>query len=242
MQPPALAVEDVLAVRLRLPGMGVEALDDDAAEGRFLAQPDRRPEDEDVRVPHLRPDDLRPVVDRSAGLAHVRLHADGDPVIGGAQIVDAHTVLLHDRDRIPHQPLGVRRPLRRRLERAVDEDRLEARELVFRHACFLLSALPPLRRADRPPFPQETDDEPDDGKAEATNKPAPSGGRRVKAGTRERRVWRRSLLPRTPAPSPVMPSPGTVRGRSACGGFRRCRRRSRGAWHGLPRRRWCNAV
>ena len=118
-----LAVEDVLALLVGLPGMGVEPLEKLAGHRAFLAEPDRRADDEDVGGRHALPD-LRPVVARPALLGHVRLDAEGDLVIHQTHAVHAHSGAGHDGPAHIHQRVGVGRG-GRPLQRAVDEQRLE---------------------------------------------------------------------------------------------------------------------
>jgi hypothetical protein len=71
-----LSVVRVLAVLVEQARAPVQPLDHARADGRLLAQPDRRAEDEDVgRLDALV--QLRPVVARRAVLAHVRPHTPG---------------------------------------------------------------------------------------------------------------------------------------------------------------------
>jgi hypothetical protein len=104
-------------------GVGVQPFDHPSAHARLVAEPDRRADHQYVGALDPRVD-LGPVVTIEAELGHVWLHARGEIVIDGTDLVDVDAVLAHDRRADGHQARGVRN-LGRPLERAVDVDGAE---------------------------------------------------------------------------------------------------------------------
>jgi len=122
-----LAVVRVLALLIEERRVAVQPLDHARADGRLFAEPDRRTEHEDVGSLHALVEG-GPVVALGTVLAHVGPYTRCELVVDGPDLVDRDAVRLHDRLREVDQPLRVR-PLRRALERAVDVQRAQFREV-----------------------------------------------------------------------------------------------------------------
>ena len=99
-----------------------------AAQGAgFLAEPDGTRQHKNVRG-HDLVGNVGPVVFLPAVLGHVGPDAVRNIMVNRAQHFYVHLVLLHDRLTDADEPFGVRH-LRRFLQRAVDEERPQIREV-----------------------------------------------------------------------------------------------------------------
>ena len=106
----------------------VEPLDDLLGDAGVVAEPDRPGDHEDVGVHHLRVD-VRPLVASPSRARSCRGRRRWRCRGRRRAAPRRDAVLAHDRRADVDQPLGVAQ-LRRALERAVDEHRLEAAEVV----------------------------------------------------------------------------------------------------------------
>ena len=86
-----LAVEGILPLVVGLARMRIEPFDQPLADRTFLAQPDRRAHDEDIRVRNLLPD-RGPVVALDAVFGHVGIDPRRDVVIYQPYLLEGNAV------------------------------------------------------------------------------------------------------------------------------------------------------
>ncbi len=102
-----LAVENILALVVGLARMRIEAFDDLRCDRAFLAQPDRRREDQYVGSGNLGPYSW-PVVGAGAMFGHVGIDAGRDIVVDRTHGFHGHAVAFENRRRHLDQRVGMR--------------------------------------------------------------------------------------------------------------------------------------
>ncbi len=101
-----LAIVKILPLVVEFTGHRIKPLDGARADRRFVAQPDRCRDNQDMRRPYVL-EHRRPVIGLPAMFGHVRVDPAGDIVVHGSQHLDRHAVALHDRFRYLDQPVRV---------------------------------------------------------------------------------------------------------------------------------------